>query len=59
VAKLNTELVKAAKLPDIAECMASDGGEPLGTTPEQFRQHLMDEIARWRKVVLVAGIRVE
>ena len=59
VAKLNAELVKAAKLPDIAERMASDGGEPLGSTPEQFRQHLMDEIVRWRKVVLVAGIRVE
>ncbi len=59
VAKLNAELVKAAKAPDIAERMAGDGGEPLGTTPEQFRQHLSDEIARWRKVVLVAGIRVE
>jgi hypothetical protein len=39
--------------------MAADGGEPLGTTPDQFRQHLIDEIARWRKVVQVAGIRVE
>ena len=59
VAKLNTELVKAARLPDIGERMAGDGGEPLGSTPEQFRQHLIDEIARWRKVVQVAGIRVE
>ena len=58
-AKLNAELVKAAKLPDIGERMASDGGEPLGTTPEQFRQHLVNEIARWRKVVQVANIRVE
>ncbi len=59
IAKLNTELVKAARAPDIGERMAGDGGEPLGTTPEQFRQHLADEIARWRKVVQVAGIRVE
>ena len=59
VAKLNAELVKAAKAADIAERMAADGGEPLGSTPEQFRQHLIDEIARWRKVVQVAGIRVE
>ena len=58
-AKLNAELVKAAKLPDIGERMSSDGGEPLGTTPEQFRQHLVNEIARWRKVVQVANIRVE
>ena len=59
IAKLNAELVKAAKAADIAERMATDGGEPLGTTPEQFRQHLIGEIARWRKVVQVAGISVE
>jgi tripartite-type tricarboxylate transporter receptor subunit TctC len=59
IVKLNAELVKAAKATDIAERMAGDGGEPLGSTPEQFRQHLIDEIARWRKVVQVAGIRVE
>lgn len=59
LAKLNAELVKAAKAPDIGGRMAADGGEALGTTPEQFRQHLIDEIARWRKVVQVAGIKVE
>ncbi len=59
IAKLNAELVKAAKAADINERMVADGGEALGTTPEQFRQHLIDEIARWRKVVQVAGIRVE
>ena len=50
IAKLNAELVKAAKSPDIGERMAGDGGEPLGTTPDQFRQHLAEDIARWRKV---------
>ena len=59
IAKLNAELVKAAKSPDIGERMASDGGEPLGTTPDQFRQHLAEDIARWRKVVQLAGIKVE
>ena len=59
IAKLNTELVKAAKSPDVGERMAVDGGEPLGTTPGQFRRHLTEEIARWRKVVQVAGIRVD
>ena len=59
IAKLNAELVKAAKSPDIGERMAGDGGEPLGTTPDQFRQHLAEDIARWRKVVQLAGIKVE
>ena len=59
IAKLNAELVKAAKSPDIGERMVGDGGEPLGTTPDQFRQHLAEDIARWRKVVQLAGIKVE
>lgn len=59
IAKLNAELVKAAKAADINERMVADGGEVLGTTPEQFRQHLIEEIARWRKVVQAAGIKME
>ena len=59
IARLNAELVKASKAPDINERMVGDGGEALGSTPEQFRQYLSDDIVRWRKVVQVAGIRVE
>ncbi len=59
VAKLNAELVKAAKSPDIGERMAADGGEPLGTTPEEFARHLAGEISRWHKVVRDAKIRLE
>ena len=39
--------------------LAPDGGEPVGSTPEQFARHLVTEIARWRKVVKEAGIRLE
>ena len=59
LAKLNAELVKAAKAPDIAERMASDGGEPLGTTPEEFGRHLAAEIQRWQKVVRDANIKLD
>jgi len=57
--KLNAELVKASQSPDIVERLAPDGGEPVGSTPEQFGRHLALEIARWRKVVKDAGIKVE
>jgi tripartite-type tricarboxylate transporter receptor subunit TctC len=59
VAKLNAELVKAAEAPDMAERMAADGGEALGTTPEEFGRHLAAEVARWHRVVKEANIRLE
>ena len=59
LSKLNAELVKTSQSPDIVERLAPDGGEPVGSTPEQFGRHLALEIARWRKVVKDAGMKVE
>ena len=57
--RLNAELVKSARAPDLQEKLAADGGEGVGTTPEQFAKHISEEIARWRKVVKAAGIAPE
>ena len=59
ITRLNAELVKAAKLPDIAERMATDGGEALGSTPDEFARHLATEMSRWQNVVREANIRLE
>jgi tripartite-type tricarboxylate transporter receptor subunit TctC len=59
IAKVNAELVKTLKSRDVLDRLAPDGGEPVGSTPEQFGQHLAKEIARWRKVVKDAGIPVQ
>ena len=57
--KLHTELTRAARAPDVAERLATDGGVAVGGSPEKFQQHLASEIARWRTVVQAADIRVE
>jgi len=57
--RLNSELVKASQSPDIVERIAPDGGEPVGSTPEEFGRHLAAEIIRWRKVVKDADIKIE
>ena len=59
VGRLNAELVKAAKAPEVGGKLAADGGEPVGSTPEQFTQHLVTDLARWRKIVKEAGIAPE
>ena len=59
VAKLNNELARAVRSRDVLDKLSDDGGEPVAGTPEQFRSHIVSEIARWKKVVREAGIRVD
>lgn len=59
VGRMSAELAKAVRSPDVAESLTGDGGEPVGSTPEQLARHLEGEIARWRKVVKAAGMKVE
>ena len=37
----------------------SDGSEPVGSTPEEFRRFLVAEVDRWGKLVKTAGIKPE
>jgi len=32
---------------------------PVGSTPEEFRAFVAEEIARWSKVITDAGIKME
>ena len=59
VDKLNAELAKAARSPDVVARLSPDGAQPVGSTPEQMRQFIAADIARWRKVVKEANIRLE
>jgi tripartite-type tricarboxylate transporter receptor subunit TctC len=59
VGRLNAELVKISRSPDVVERLAPDGGEPVGSTPEQFARQIAADIARWRKLVKQAGIQLE
>ena len=49
--KLAAELKRAVNDPRINEQLKDDGGEPVGSTPEEFRQLLAAEMVRWRNVV--------
>lgn len=59
VRKLNAEINKALKLPDIRERLQALGTEPTGGTPEQFAETIKADTVRWAKVVGDASIRIE
>jgi tripartite-type tricarboxylate transporter receptor subunit TctC len=50
---------KAVMSPDLRERMLSDGAEPIGSSPAVFQKHIATEMAKWRKVVQAAGVKVE
>lgn len=59
VSRMSAELAKAVKSPEVMDSLVGDGGEPVGSSPEQYARHLAAEIERWRKVVKDAGMRLE
>ena len=59
IGRLHGEFVKALALPDIRERFIRDGIEPVGSTPEQFAEHIRRERIKWAKVVKDSGARAE
>jgi tripartite-type tricarboxylate transporter receptor subunit TctC len=59
VARLNQEVVKALKLPDVQEAAAGFGFELHGGTPEEFAAAIKSDQARVSKVIRDAGIKPE
>jgi tripartite-type tricarboxylate transporter receptor subunit TctC len=57
--KLNVEIVRALKSPDIQSKLAADGSEAVGSTPAEFGAHIKAEIAKWAKVTKEANIKAE
>jgi len=59
VRKLNADINRILQAPDVRERLSALGTEPTGGTPEQFAETIRNDTARWAKVVLDAGIRIE
>jgi len=59
VKRLNAELVKIIKSPDVLERLDSLGVTPVANTSEEFAAFQKAEIAKWAKVVKEANIKVD
>ena len=59
IARLNAEVNRALRTPEVRERLASEGGEPLGGSPEQFASFLKAEHAKWGRIVRESGARAE
>ena len=59
VTRLNQDIVKSLKSPDLAQRFAAVGAQAVGSTPEGFAEHIRRERETWAKVIAAAGIRIE
>jgi len=59
VDRLNAALVKALQSADVKERLASEAGEPVGNSPEEFHAFIQKEIARWAPVIRASGAKPE
>lgn len=59
VDRLNTELVKALKEPDVRARFALIGAEPVGSSPQELASTLKAETARWATIVRERSIKAD
>lgn len=57
--RLQREIAAAMQQPEFVARLAVEGTDPVASRPEQFEQHMLSELEKWRKVIKQAGIRGE
>jgi len=59
VAKLQREIAKVLRLPDVGEKLTAQGLDLVGSTPEAFAAVIKSEIVKWAEVVKASGARAD
>ncbi len=59
VGKLNAEMVKVFKRPDVQKRLTEMGAEYVGSSPQELSKQIANDVRTWAKWVKEAGVRVE
>jgi tripartite-type tricarboxylate transporter receptor subunit TctC len=59
ISRLNTEIVRVLRKPEVREQFLRAGLETVGSTPEEFSTELKSEVMTWGKVIKNAGIKAD
>jgi len=59
VNKLNAEMVKVFKRPDVQKRLTEMGAEYVGSTPQEHHKQLASDVRNWAKWVKDVGVRVD
>ena len=59
VTKLNAEIVKALNAPDLREFIIKEGGDPVGSTPEELAAYFKREVDKYAKIIKAGNITAD
>jgi tripartite-type tricarboxylate transporter receptor subunit TctC len=59
VQKLGDAIAKVLRQPEMRAKLLEQGSEPIGNTPDQFRQFIASEVGKWDRLVKLSGAQVE
>jgi tripartite-type tricarboxylate transporter receptor subunit TctC len=57
--RLNQEIVRVLQNREMKDRINMEGGEVVGSSPEDFAKHIKSETEKWAKVIKAAGIKPE
>jgi tripartite-type tricarboxylate transporter receptor subunit TctC len=59
VDKLNAEVVRILKVPEMRDKLIQQGADPVASTPDEFTAYIRAETAKWARVVRISGAKAE
>ena len=59
VARMQKAVAHTIELPDVKQRLLEQGGDTVGSTPEELDKVVKGELRKWRDLVRAANIRVE
>ncbi len=59
VLRLNSEVVRVLRAPDVRDQLTAQGADIVGNSPEEFSAWIRAEVKKWAEVVKVSGAKID
>ena len=59
VARMQKEMARAIQLPDVKQKLLEQGGDTVGSSPEELSRVVAAELKKWAELIRAAKIKVE
>jgi tripartite-type tricarboxylate transporter receptor subunit TctC len=59
VTRMQKEIARAIQLPDVKQKLLEQGGDPVGSTPEELDRVVKGELRKWAEVIRDAKIKLD